>query len=928
MNKKKIITKTSGASQTRKSIQDIKTYKINPNSNAKSKPMLKPNSAHPLSRCFQIGKSFNKVKKRKYSPNTAAQLIQKHIRLFLIKINHFNSELNEMMKQKKIEILQSYNIIIDVDLFKETSKFGVCETKDSQLTNAENNKRKEEDVEKTKNYVTKGIIKLEENIDKNNGDTTKGNGNETNDTQPKLNEDLKGLQKKFYYNEDEPNENLDGNGDNCYKSKPNENAKEKNIFIDNKENKNNCNNKENANNNHNEYDKLFREMQNKEKAKDIMNSKEDKTPIDNINNMNRSQPQIYLSQDETKTKRNEDQPSASVCIDHPNSNNEKENDNLLNISCLIKFKKKKRLNLQNASVEQTNVIDKKIKDISLLDISGIEQTNLDDKTKQCCIIDSVDAKQNNTNVIQRKVNTIEIPVITLGFGTESREKTIERLNGIIQSLKLELELNEDHSIAKEELNEKIKNHSKTIEALTKDKTEFEDRLSQIEKASYKKLQKLKEIYEEEAKKTKEAWAQNEIIKRRKWEENKIKEIKKLTERGLEHQIQSILLEHKRELEELKDKFAKEIIAKKQKTSEEYEAKLISLKIQLIKEKDEGIKYEKQLYTQRLTNQSKRLEEEITEERQRWNVTMEMELSRLETLRDKDKHLYEEQIETIEDINSTTLYSKEDSFKKHIENFKKNNEALVSNQIASVKLLLEKQNEKSLNEKQEQLEAKYDKKRHEIIEAKGNEIRLFLVKMKEEELHRYKDIQSECYLKANEKNKELIVEITLLNNTVCNLTHEIQSEIKKRIIQEELIEKLKNKFNNSDSELKKREKMIVTLNKSNTELSEKNENLIKEYNKDKVNFELEMRTEMKAKSAEIQLMKNQLLTLHKMYDNQRNEIDNAHRKEVEDIELKLTMVLKQKDIIIEQIKEDSLLKDLTIKKYEQMLKTQRVDLLSS
>ena len=46
---------------------------------------------------------------------------------------------------------------------------------------------------------------------------------------------------------------------------------------------------------------------------------------------------------------------------------------------------------------------------------------------------------------------------------------------------------------------------------------------------------------------------------------------------------------------------------------------------------------------KLRNQSERLEDEITEERRRWNAKLNSEIQRLESLREKDKKIYEDQI---------------------------------------------------------------------------------------------------------------------------------------------------------------------------------------------------------------------------------------------------------------------------------------------
>ena len=84
--------------------------------------------------------------------------------------------------------------------------------------------------------------------------------------------------------------------------------------------------------------------------------------------------------------------------------------------------------------------------------------------------------------------------------------------------------------------------------------------------------------------------------------------------------------------------------------EDYDNKCDELKKRLTKEKEEAIESEKEITNQRLRNQSERLEDEITEERRRWNAKLNSEIQRLESLREKDKKIYEDQIIKLEERN--------------------------------------------------------------------------------------------------------------------------------------------------------------------------------------------------------------------------------------------------------------------------------------
>ena len=187
-------------------------------------------------------------------------------------------------------------------------------------------------------------------------------------------------------------------------------------------------------------------------------------------------------------------------------------------------------------------------------------------------------------------------------------------------------------------------------------TDLQSKLNESEKINYKKLQKMRDNYELESKKNKEAWFQAERIRRKKWEENKIKEIKELTAKGLEPEVEKIISNHKNEINTLEEKYLYEMKNMKEKIIEEYEIKFNELKNKYIRERDEAIEGERNIAANKLRNQSERLEDEITEERRRWNAKLNSEIERLENLREKDKKIYEEQIIKLEETSLATLLS--------------------------------------------------------------------------------------------------------------------------------------------------------------------------------------------------------------------------------------------------------------------------------
>ena len=67
-----------------------------------------------------------------------------------------------------------------------------------------------------------------------------------------------------------------------------------------------------------------------------------------------------------------------------------------------------------------------------------------------------------------------------------------------------------------------------------------------------------EHYRKELKKSKDAWVTSEKLKREKWEKEKAKEIKEMTARGLEPEINRLVSNNRKSLEEKDEANKKEI----------------------------------------------------------------------------------------------------------------------------------------------------------------------------------------------------------------------------------------------------------------------------------------------------------------------------------------------------------------------------------
>ena len=134
----------------------------------------------------------------------------------------------------------------------------------------------------------------------------------------------------------------------------------------------------------------------------------------------------------------------------------------------------------------------------------------------------------------------------------------------------------------------------------------------------------------------------------------------------------------------------------------------------------------------------------------------------------------------------------------------------------------------------------------------------------------------------------------------------------------MTKKLQLKENDYDN----KEKQYLDLQELYKNLSDKLSNLTREYNKEKMNLEIEMKSNSQKNDAEVILLKNKLETAKKIFDKQKEDIEKNHQKEILEIEDKIMKTLKIKEDIIQSLQSEVETKEITIKKYEEMLNQQR------
>ena len=481
-------------------------------------------------------------------------------------------------------------------------------------------------------------------------------------------------------------------------------------------------------------------------------------------------------------------------------------------------------------------------------------------------------------------------------------------------------------------NETNINQKKIIDMLLQEKKQLEEKnlkyekqIEEIEKSNYKKLQMMRENYELEISKCKDAWFQTEKIRRKKWEEQKIKDIKKLTAKGLEPEIENLISKHKTELAKLEDEYLGKMKEFQEKIINEHDQKYSELKYKLNKEKENAIENEKKIYDERIRKQSKIYEDEINEERKRWNNKLVNEIQRLELLREKDKKIYEEQINQLEERSKKSLFTNDNYYQKKFEEIKKEYSDKLREDLEKNRNELENKNNDILENKKNELEKKYQELKKDLLKDRDKQLNIIIQKLSEESLNERKKNYKECEKKSNEKNILLIEENNDLKKKFMELTNKLEAETKNRINMEQNIEILNKRLNQKNIDYDIQEKKMFDLKNNYNDVNDKLYGLTNDFKKEKTNLELEMKTALQKGDAEIVILKNKLDSERKMFKEEKQEIINSHKIEIENLEKKIKLSFARKDEIIMKLQQENQTKQITIEKYEEMLNRKRKEI---
>ena len=866
-------------------------------------------------------KAVNKPKKRvrKFKDiDEIVLLLQKHIRKYLNRIhNDPKLQMVRMLKEKKKNLFENYKIsnnpiLINEFMKEQAEKNKNDENINTKIINDENildntsdekivNDNPDINIEEKKEIENKNFIKYE--IKKSD----------------KLNEDLEGLQDKYddlssideeilqnYIEEPKEinNENSINNKNKKRRKKQINNFKfelviEKKNKIDDKQDirSNEIINNAIVNNikEENNIELSNNKDLNEENSNNIIQTNKEEIPKVNINNeINKEESTL-----KTDNLKDNDKYNGDILKDIDISKDDE----------IPNYKNKEIINVDNYGKNEEKF---KMNDIPYDKNEIINQNteeNLDIKTQNNLLIEELNEAKKKLLTMSEVISELKSQLISKN---EYIDKNINNINN----------KNLDKNINQTNLINLLITEKKSLEEKN---AKLEQKLSEVEKQNYKKLQKMRDNYELEIGKCKEAWYQTEKIRRKKWESQKIQEIKTLTAKGLQPEIENIISKHKIELSNLENQYLQKMREFQEKIILETEQKNSEFKYKITKEKDNIIEEEKKKCDERIKKQRKIYEDEINEERKRWNSKIDNEIQRLETLREKDKRIYEEQISQLEERNKKSLFSNDDYYKKKFDEIKKEYNDKLKEDLDKKREELEHENNDILEKKKNELDKKYQDMKKELMIDRDKQLNIIIQKLSEESMTERKKNYKECEKKSNEKNILLIEENSELKKKCMEMSNKLEAETKNRINLEQNIELLNKKLKEKNFNFDLQEKKLFEMEKNYNDVNDKLYGLSNEFKKEKTNLELEMKTALERGDAEIILLKNKLESERKAFQEEKKDIINMHKNEIENLEKKIKLSFAKKDEIIMKLQLDNQTKQITIEKYEEMLNRKRKEI---
>ena len=866
-------------------------------------------------------KAVNKPKKRvrKFKDiDEIVLLLQKHIRKYLYRIhNDPKLQMVRMLKEKKKNLFENYKISNNPILINEFMKEQAEKNKNDENINTKiiNDENILDNTSDEKIVNDNPDINIEEKKENENKNFIKYEIKKSD----KLNEDLEGLQDKY-----DDLSSIDEEILQNYIEEPKEINNENSIINKNKkrrkkqinnfkfelviEKKNKIDDKQDIRSNeiiNNAIDNNIKEENNielsnnkdlnEENSNNIIQTNKEEIPKENINNeINKEESTL-----KTDNLKDNDKYNGDILKDIDISKDDEipnyKNKEIINVDNFGKNEEKFKMN--DIPVDKNEMINQNTEE------------NLNIKTQNNLLIEEL-------NEAKKKLLTMSEVISELKSQLISKNEYIDKNVNNINNKNLDKNINQTNLI------NLLITEKKSLEEKN---AKLEQKLSEVEKQNYKKLQKMRDNYELEIGKCKEAWYQTEKIRRKKWESQKIQEIKTLTAKGLQPEIENIISKHKIELSNLENQYLQKMREFQEKIILETEQKNSEFKYKITKEKDNIIEEEKKKCDERIKKQRKIYEDEINEERKRWNSKIDNEIQRLETLREKDKRIYEEQISQLEERNKKSLFSNDDYYKKKFDEIKKEYNDKLKEDLDKKREELEHENNDILEKKKNELDKKYQDMKKELMIDRDKQLNIIIQKLSEESMTERKKNYKECEKKSNEKNILLIEENSELKKKCMEMSNKLEAETKNRINLEQNIELLNKKLKEKNFNFDLQEKKLFEMEKNYNDVNDKLYGLSNEFKKEKTNLELEMKTALERGDAEIILLKNKLESERKAFQEEKKDIIYMHKNEIENLEKKIKLSFAKKDEIIMKLQLDNQTKQITIEKYEEMLNRKRKEI---
>ena len=214
---------------------------------------------------------------------------------------------------------------------------------------------------------------------------------------------------------------------------------------------------------------------------------------------------------------------------------------------------------------------------------------------------------------------------------------------------------------------------------------------------------------------------------------------------------------------------------------------------------------------------------------------------------------------------------------------------------------------------------------DLLKDRDKQLNIIIQKLSEESLSERKKNYKECEKKSNEKNILLIEENNDLKKKFVELTNKLEAETKNRINMEQNIEILNKKLNQKNIDYDIQEKKMFNLENNYNDINDKLYGMANDFKKEKTNLELEMKSALQKGDAEIILLKNKLDNERKIFKEEKQQIINSHKIEIENLEKKIKLSFARKDEIIMKLQQENQTKQITIEKYEEMLNRKRKEI---